>query len=241
MPTPMPSSTAESPLRLVVFDCDGTLVDSQHAIVSCMRDAFTAHDCAIPEDAAIRRMIGLSLDEAVSRLLADSAVPPRLIADAYRKAFLTMRSRPDYDEPLYPGVVAALDALESAGILLGIATGKARRGLVATLEGHGLLNRFITLQTVDSNPGKPHPAMLLRAMAETGVDPGATVVVGDTVYDIEMARRAGARAVGVAWGYHTPDELEAAGADRIVLGCDELTDCLLSLLRGVPCVVSNGY
>ena len=99
-------------------------------------------------------------------------------------------------------------------MLLGIATGKARRGLLTTLERHGLSNRFITLQTVDSNPGKPHPAMLLRAMAETGVDPSATVVVGDTVYDMEMARRAGVRAVGVAWGYHTPDELEATGADR---------------------------
>ena len=241
MQTAMPNSVAESPLRLVVFDCDGTLVDSQHGIVSCMREAFTAHGCAVPEDAAIRRSIGLSLEDAVSRLLADSAVPGRMVADAYRNAFLTMRSRPDYHEPLFPGVVAALDALEEAGILLGIATGKAKRGLLATLERHGLTNRFITLQTVDSNPGKPHPAMLLQAMAEAGVDRSATVLVGDTVYDVEMARSAGARAVGVAWGYHTRDELEAAGADRIVLGCAELADCVLSLLKGVPCVVSNGF
>jgi phosphoglycolate phosphatase len=237
----MPSSAVKTPLRLVVFDCDGTLVDSQHAIVSCMREAFAAHGCVVPEDAAIRRIIGLSLEDAVMRLMSDSSVPARIIADAYRNAFLTMRSRPDYHEPLFPDVVAALDALESAGVMLGIATGKARRGLLATLERQGLMGRFVTLQTSDSNPGKPHPAMLLQAMAETGVDPSATVLVGDTVYDIEMARRAGTRAVGVAWGYHGPDELEAAGADRIVFGCDELADCVLSLLKGVPCVVSNGY
>ena len=186
MQTAMPNSVAESPLRLVVFDCDGTLVDSQHGIVSCMREAFTAHGCAVPEDAAIRRSIGLILEDAVSRLLADSAVPGRMVADAYRNAFLTMRSRPDYHEPLFPGVVAALDALEEAGILLGIATGKAKRGLLATLERHGLTNRFITLQTVDSNPGKPHPAMLLQAMAEAGVDRSATVLVGDTVESVEF-------------------------------------------------------
>jgi phosphoglycolate phosphatase len=127
-------------------------------------------------------------------------------------------------------VAAALEALDSAGCLLGIATGKARRGLLATLERHGLGSRFVTLQTADSNPGKPHPAMLLRAMAETGADPDRTVLVGDTSYDMEMARRAGARAVGVAWGYHDRRELEAAGADRIVERCEELADCVLSLL-----------
>jgi phosphoglycolate phosphatase len=212
----MPISAPDRPPRLVVFDCDGTLVDSQHAIVACMRDAFSVHGCAAPEDAAIRQVIGLSLDEAVARLAAAGA-PAEKVAEAYRQAFFAMRSRPDFHEPLFPGVAAALDALDSAGCLLGVATGKARRGLLATLERHGLCGRFVTLQTADLNPGKPHPAMLLRAMAETGADPDRTVLVGDTSYDMEMARRAGARAVGVAWGYH----------DR---RCEELADCVLSLL-----------
>jgi phosphoglycolate phosphatase len=216
-------------LRLAVFDCDGTLVDSQHAIVACMRDAFSAHGCAAPEDAAIRRVIGLSLDEAVARL-ADKGAPAARLANAYREAFFAMRSRADYHEPLFPGVALALDALDAAGCLLGIATGKARRGLLATLERHGLTGRFVTLQTADSNPGKPNPAMVLRAMAETGADAGRTAVVGDTSFDMEMARRAGARAIGVGWGYHAGSELEAAGAARVVDRCEELADCILSLL-----------
>jgi phosphoglycolate phosphatase len=225
----MPISAPDERLRLVVFDCDGTLVDSQHAIVACMREAFSAHGCAVPEDAAVRQLIGLSLDEAVARL-AVAGVPAAEVAEAYRRAFFAMRSRPDFHEPLFPGVAAALEALDAAGCLLGIATGKARRGLLATLERHGLSDRFATLQTADLSPGKPHPAMLLRAMAETGVDPDRTVLVGDTSYDMEMARRAGARAIGVAWGYHDRRELEAAGADRIVERCEELADCVLGLL-----------
>ena len=225
----MPTSAPDGRLSLVVFDCDGTLVDSQHAILACMREAFATHGCAAPEDAAIRNVIGLSLDEAVARLAA-AGEPADKLAETYRQAFFTMRSRPGFHEPLFPGVVAALESLDSAGCLLGIATGKARRGLLATLERHRLSGRFVTLQTADLNPGKPHPAMLLRAMAETGADPGRTVLVGDTSYDMEMARRAGARAVGVAWGYHDRRELEAAGADRIVERCEELADCVLSLL-----------
>ena len=225
----MPISAPDGRLSLVVFDCDGTLVDSQHAILACMRDAFTTHGCAAPEDERIRQVIGLSLDEAVARLAA-AGDPAEKVTEAYRRAFFDLRSRPDFREPLFPGVAAALEALDSAGCLLGIATGKARRGLLATLERHGLGSRFVTLQTADSNPGKPHPAMLLRAMAETGADPDRTVLVGDTSFDMEMARRAGARAVGVAWGYHDRRELEAAGADRIVERCEELADCVLSLL-----------
>ena len=225
----MPILAPDGRLRLAVFDCDGTLVDSQHAIVACMREAFSAHGCAAPEDVAIRRVIGLSLDEAVTRL-AENGAPAARLAEAYREAFFAMRSRPGFHEPLFPGVAAALDALDSAGVLLGIATGKARRGLLATLERHGLAGRFVTLQTADSNPGKPNPAMVLRAMAATGADPDRTVVVGDTSFDMEMARRAGARAVGVAWGYHAGPDLEAAGAERVVERCEELPGCVLGLL-----------
>ncbi len=231
----MPISMPEGRLRLAVFDCDGTLVDSQHAIVACMREAFRAHGRAAPEEAAVRQVIGLSLDEAVRRLSAGGPSVP-LIAESYRQAFLAMRTGPDFHEPLFPGVTAALDALESAGLLLGVATGKARRGLLATLERHGLAGRFVTLQTADLNPGKPHPAMLLRAMAETGVEPERTVLVGDTSFDMQMAREAGTRAVGVAWGYHSSNELEAAGADRIVERCEDLAECVLGLLQGEPCV-----
>ena len=140
----MPTSAPDGRLSLVVFDCDGTLVDSQHAILACMRDAFTTHGCAAPEDERIRQVIGLSLDEAVARLAA-AGDPAEKVTEAYRRAFFDLRSRPDFHEPLFPGMVAALDSLDSAGCLLGIATGKARRGLLATLERHGLASRFVTL------------------------------------------------------------------------------------------------
>lgn len=205
------------PPALVVFDCDGTLVDSQHAIIACMAAAFAAELAPPPAAASVRRVIGLPLAECVARLGPDldAGRQARIVA-AYKENFFTLRQRPDHHEPLFPGALAALDAIAGSGALLGIATGKARRGLLAVLERHGLESRFVTLQTGDLGPGKPHPAMLERAMDEAGCGPAETAMVGDTVFDIQMARSAGAWAVGVAWGYHDPHELSAAGAHGLV-------------------------
>ncbi|MCG8359067.1 MAG: HAD-IA family hydrolase [Kiloniellales bacterium] len=220
--------------RLVVFDCDGTLVDSQHAIVTTMTQAFEAAGLPAPDAQAVKRVVGLSLDAAVAQILlgpqadqesGDTEQASR-IAQHYREAFLTVRSDPDYVEPLFPGAREALEALDRLQVLLGIATGKGRRGLNVTLESHNLAHFFVTLQTADVAPGKPHPGMLERAMAETGAETSETVLVGDTVFDIEMARKAGVRAVGVSWGYHEVSELMASGAHDVIDSFAELVPLL---------------
>ena len=222
-----------APLRLALFDCDGTLVDSQHGILAAMREAWTACDLPDPDPAAVRGVVGLPLDDAVARLLPDTGPATRkAVVDGYRQAFFRNRQSADYEEPLYDGAVAALDALEAAGVLLGIATGKSRRGLRATLAHHGLSERFVTIQTADDGPGKPNPHMVERAMAETGADPAGVVVIGDTVFDIQMARAAGVAALGVAWGYHPADALLAAGAGRIARSFADVPPAVAALLSG---------
>lgn len=214
--------------RLIVFDLDGTIVDSQSAIVNAMQTAFTGLGLALPAGEEIRRGVGLSVEAACERLLppGSSAADGLLLAAAYRQAFAQQRLQPDYLEPLYPGVRETLAVLDRPEGFLGIATGKSRRGLIATLSQHDLLRHFSTLQTADAHPSKPDPSMLLQAMAEVGVEPEETAFVGDTVYDMAMAKRAGACAVGVSWGYHGVDELRAAGAWDIATRFDQLPPLL---------------
>ena len=222
-----------NPLRLVIFDCDGTLVDSQWTIIGAMGRAFANLGLSRPTDDAVRRVVGLSLHESMARLhpQGTSDQYDQLI-EGYRAAFFEMRSAPDHEEPLYPGVEAVLDHIDANGMLAAVATGKSMRGLEATLTRHGIHDRFVTLQTADRNPGKPHPAMVERAMAEAGVEPEATTVVGDTTYDVEMARAAGAYAIGVSWGYHPMDELHAAGAHAVIDRFKDLPPTLTILLDG---------
>jgi len=213
-----------SGFRLIVFDYDGTLVDSQRAILYAMAAGFAAADLPAPEATAVRQVVGLSLEIAVARLCPDpmdGAIVTR-VADAYRAAFQELRARPNYDEPLFPGVRETLAALDRPEVGLGIATGKARRGLLASLARHGLGHHFVTLQTGDEGPGKPHPAMLERAMAEVGAGPADTVLIGDTSFDMEMAVNAGVPGLGVSWGYHAPEELSASGAALILESFAEL-------------------
>ena len=204
-------------MKLVLFDCDGTLVDSHHNIATAMRQAFEAVGVPYPGDEATRRVIGLSLPEAI-RPLAPDACPEMWdrLSDAYREAFFALRQQPDFHEPLFPGAREAIEALaERDDVLLGIATGKARRGLEVLLDRFGLRDFFVTTQTADDAPSKPHPGMVLRAIEETGADPTRTVLVGDTTHDMLMAANAGTRGLGVEWGYHPPDELRRAGAREI--------------------------
>lgn len=216
--------------RLAVFDCDGTLVDSQHVIIACMHAAFASERLTAPDGEAVRRLVGLPLTDIVARLARVDGVadPARLarIVETYRESFSTLRQRADHHEPLYPGCLAALAAIEAQGWLLGIATGKTRRGLDAVLERHGLAGRFVTLQTGDLGPGKPHPAMLVRALSETGVELRNAVMIGDTTYDMEMAVSAGVAGIAVAWGYHPTPELVAAGATALVEHFDDLPGLL---------------
>ncbi|MBU3077972.1 HAD-IA family hydrolase [Sphingomonas quercus] len=204
--------------RLAVFDCDGTMLDSQAMICTAMAQCFVANDLPDPGEAATRRIVGLSLPEAMQVLLpgAEPALLLRL-TDSYKRAFHAMRLRGEIEEPLFAGIAEAIDTLDREGWLLGIATGKSDRGLRHALEAHGLERRFVTLQTADRHPSKPHPAMLHAAMAEAGAEPHMTVMIGDTSYDIAMAKAAGAHAIGVGWGYHPAEELFAAGADAVAL------------------------
>jgi len=220
-----------SKLRLVIFDCDGTLVDSQHTIVGCFQSAFESVGLAVPEAGAIRRNVGLSVPDFIRRLVPDvSEDRIEQVREGYREAYTAMRGHVDFDEPLYPGLVETLDQLEDSGHLFGVATGKSLPGLKRTLELHGLLKRFVTLQTADLNPGKPNPSMISQAIKETGVEAVDAVMIGDTSFDMEMARNAGVLAVGVSWGYHTTPDLYDAGARAVIDKFDELPSLLPALM-----------
>ncbi len=210
-------------LRLAVFDMDGTIVDSQHMIHAAMAEAFASLSLAVPAAAEVRRVVGLSLAAAITRLAPGAeAADLHLLEERYKAAFSAMREAGEVSEHPFDGVFEALDRLEAAGWLLGIATGKSARGLHATLERFGLSGRFVTLQTADRAPGKPAPDMLHRAMAEAGAEAAATVMIGDTSYDMEMAGNARVAAIGVDWGYHEAQELVAAGAARVVAAFGDL-------------------
>lgn len=225
-----------SELRLVVFDVDGTLVDSEHNIITAMTQAWAHMDLGVPDPADVRRIIGLSLVEACAALLPWAPGNlHRAVAESYKQAFRALRVLPEREEPLFPGVREALAEMEAAGWLLGLATGKSRRGVDAMLDSHDLHGRFVTIQTADDNPGKPDPGMLLRAGAETGVDAGRVVMVGDTVYDMRMACAAKAAPLGVSWGYHHMDELRQAGAALVVDSFDGLADIAARLIGDPPC------
>lgn len=209
--------------RLVVFDCDGTLVDGQAAICASMETAFTAAGLPLPDRNAVRRIVGLSLPQALARLAPDADAERRAHAlEAYKASFRSARSEGTLEEPLYPGIEPLLRRLHAGGTVLGVATGKSDRGLASCLTCHGVRELFVTLQTADRHPSKPHPAMLEAALFEAGSKPGDAVMVGDTVFDIAMAHAAGVRAVGVAWGYHDPHELIEAGASGVAGSAEEL-------------------
>lgn len=216
--------------RLIVFDCDGTLVDSQQLIVEAARQTLLAHGLEPLEASAVRAVIGLSLELALAQLVpdADERMLISLVA-TYRASWRLLRTQ-GVLEPLFPRAREVLDILDRNGHLLGVATGKSRAGLLQVLDHHGLTARFVSFQTADRHPSKPHPSMLQEAMRETGSEPSETLMVGDTSFDMEMARAAGARAIGVAWGYHPPELLEAAGAELVLDSFDQLLDCV----RGGP-------
>jgi phosphoglycolate phosphatase len=233
-----------TPLRLVVFDCDGTLIDSQHMIVAAMNHAFDAHGIATLPREQVLSIVGLSLDEAIHALVPHvEAGLRRRVTESYKNAFFELRMRKDLSEPLFPGVREMLDELAGRpDTVLGIATGKSQRGLRHALETHELRDYFVTLQTADDAPSKPHPEMLRRAMRETGADPASTVLIGDTSYDMEMARAASAHALGVDWGYHAPALLKASGARIVLDDFARLAPTLNSIWRedGIKGAVAEG-
>ncbi|SPJ24992.1 HAD-IA family hydrolase [Palleronia abyssalis] len=208
-------------LRLALFDLDGTLVDSQAHIVGAMGAAFDAVGRTPPPRDEILGQVGLSLPLVMARLAPGDDHATMLAA--YKDRYQVLRAAGPAN--LYPGIGAALNALHARDtVLVGIATGASRGGMTAMIDTHDL--RPATAQCADDHPSKPAPSMVLAALAETGVDPDDAVMIGDSAYDMQMARSAGVFALGVAWGYHAPDQLRDAGAAEIVADAAELVPAL---------------
>ena len=199
--------------RLAIFDCDGTLVDSGATIYAALQASFSENGLEVPPPSVSRRVIGLSLVEAIAMLLPGE--PPErhvALAEDYKRAFMGLRQAGQVEEPLFDGVLELLDSLEHDGWLLAVATGKSDRGLKHCLESHDIHARFVSLQTADRHPSKPHPSMVEQAIADAGAARHQTIVVGDTSFDMAMAVNAGATGIGAAWGYHEAEDLLEAGA-----------------------------
>lgn len=215
-------------IKLAVFDCDGTLVDGQASICEAMEATFAQFGLAAPGRGTIRRAVGLSLPQAMRQLLPGSTAEQQHdMAEAYKVAFRQARSEGRVSQPLFPGIVEILRALHAAGWTLGVATGMSDRGLEHVLAENGIADLFVTLQTADRHPSKPHPAMLEQALFEAGAQPEQAVMIGDTAYDMAMARSAMVRGIGVDWGYHHPVELEEAGAEWVAETPRELLEYLV--------------
>ena len=195
---------------LIIFDWDGTLMDSEAKIVRCMQAA--AVDVGIPDPgtAAIRDIIGLGLKEAMQVLFPEQAPVRRAeLVERYRRHFLELNAT---DMPLFPGVPQGLTQLTQQGYLLAIATGKARRGLNRVLDDTGMSHLFVSSRCADEAFSKPHPKMLEDILDDTGVDAGRALMVGDTVYDMEMARNAKVAGLAVSYGVHARERLLDCGA-----------------------------
>ena len=223
--------TVGDPLRLVVFDMDGTLIDSQHHIIASMTRAFSENGFAAPDPASVRAGVGLPLETIIRSLL------PEQEPDVYERLVVTYRDdhrdkldRGERHEPLMPGAREVIERLDAAGYLIALATGKGTRGARHALEVHGLIDYFVSIQTANTAPGKPHPGMLLQAMDAAGAEASDTVMVGDTVYDLETARNASVASVGVTWGYHERDALQSYGAGALIDHFDDLDAAVERLL-----------
>ncbi|OWU84010.1 HAD family hydrolase [Oceanicola sp. 22II-s10i] len=217
--------------RLVIFDVDGTLSDSQGHILASMRDAFDAVGAPLPPREVVLSIVGLSLEVAIPRLAPQlDAAAHQAMVDGYRAGFRRRREAGGVSAtPLYDGMAQLVTELAAEPeTLLAVATGKSMRGLRALLEGNGLEKHFVSLQTADNHPSKPHPAMLLSAMADAGVGPERSVMIGDTSFDMDMARAAGMRGIAVGWGYHP--ETELASATTLARSAAELRNAIDTLL-----------
>jgi phosphoglycolate phosphatase len=218
-------------MRLVIFDLDGTLIDSVALIVETMTNAFADAGMVAPDEKTIRSISGIALKEGM-QILAPGATEQQIaaIVAAYRVRYVASEGR---REPLFAGALAALDRLHAEPeTILAVATGKGFQGATTLLTRHGIVERFNSIETPTHNLSKPDPQMIDTAIGKSGVSRKQVVMVGDTVHDMRMARRAGVKGVGVAWGYHEPVELREAGADIVIESFDQL-DAAIDQVLGV--------
>lgn len=218
-------------LRLVMFDMDGTLIDSQDFIFEAMRRAFAQMGLPALDRQQVLSIVGLSLEKAVATLMPE--LSPKEVSDGaelYKQCFIALRAEKGGEgaAPLYQQVRETLERLSNDDyLLMGVATGKARRGLDHAYSSHDIGRIFVTHQTADDHPSKPHPSMLETALRETGVEAENAVMIGDTSFDMDMAKAAGFHALGVDWGYHDRDRLTSA--DHILNRMADLPDYLNEL------------
>ena len=215
-----------SAVKLALFDVDGTLVDSQALIRQSMTRAFQSVNQPVP--ANILSIVGLSLPQAVFKLAPDLDAATRdQVVEAYKQSYFELRAG-GAPSPLYDGAMEVISQLAGRDdVLLGVATGKSRSGLDHMLEAFDLNRIFVTQQCADNHPSKPHPSMVLTALAETGVEARDAIMIGDTSFDMEMGRAAGAKTLGVTWGYHGVDAL--IQAHRVVTEYTQMSDALNEL------------
>lgn len=224
-------------LKLVIFDVDGTLIDSQADILAAMATGFQGEGLAPPPREAVLSIIGLSLPEAIAKL-ADGAPQTKIdgIVEGYKNAYTQIRASQGVEaSPLYEGIAAVLDHLfERDDLLVAVATGKSRRGLDHVLALHDLTGRFVSEQVSDFHPSKPHPAMVHAALSETGVEAENAVMIGDTSFDMEMGRAAGCKTLAVNWGYHRREVLESVAPDHLIDHVVDLQPSIFRLLEITP-------
>jgi phosphoglycolate phosphatase len=212
---------------LAIFDIDGTLVDSRASIFQAATEAARALGLPEPDYDRVRRIVGLSLPEALATL--EPQLPPTELdrfVDAFKAVFLRMNTDPDFHEPLYPGAMETLRRLHRDGWRLSLATGQSRRGVARNLAREGWADLFVSSHCAEDGPGKPHPAMLNAALAAAACEPDSAIMIGDTTHDIVMAINAGVRPQGVAWGFHTAEEQIVAGAPHVAADFTDLEAAL---------------
>lgn len=217
-------------MKLVIFDCDGTLVDSADEISANMKMMFEGLGIDWPGAAETRKCIGLSLPQTMQRLHPQGDEALHLtMSEAYKQSFYKSAEKVRGKQVFFDGALDVLERLRQRDdVLLAIATGKSQRGVTRMLDGAGIpRSAFASVQTADDAPSKPHPAMVVQAMSEAGgIEGQNTVMIGDATYDIEMGRAAGAFALGVEWGYHSTDDLRQAGAHEIMSHFNQLDGIL---------------
>jgi phosphoglycolate phosphatase len=224
-----------SALKLVIFDVDGTLIDSQGSYLAALSTALRVCGETVHEGTDPLSVVGLSPVPMFQALLPHITVSQAQdLSETYKDAYRTLRSegRAEVAATLYPGARDVLQTLHGReDFLLGTATGKAMRGLRVAYDAHNLNGIFVTHQTADLHPSKPHPSMIEAALSETGVAAADAVMIGDTSYDLEMAKNAGVHAIGVSWGYQPRARLLSAGACTVVDGYEHLIAAIDQLWR----------